>query len=182
MHSNPHQGGGNPHQGGGQRRHGGPGGPRRGGPRPQVRDEWKEKMLDLRRVTRVVAGGKRFKFRATLAIGDEKGRVGIGLGKGVDVQQALQKAKTDAKKNVMTIILKDGRTIPHQVLAKYSAAEVLLKPASAGHGLRAGGAVRFVLSLAGVKDATAKCLGRTPNKLTNAMATIEALKQLKHAK
>lgn len=145
----------------------------------QKKEEFKEKVLDLRRVTRVVAGGKRFKFRATLVIGDEKGRVGIGIAKGVDVAQAVQKAKSEAKKNIFSVTLKDGRTIPHEVLSKYSAARVLIKPASAGHGLRAGGAVRFVLSLAGVKDATAKCLGRTPNKLTNALATLEALKELK---
>ncbi len=143
------------------------------------KEEFKEKMLDLRRVTRVVAGGKRFRFRATLVIGDEKGRVGIGVAKATDVAQALAKAKTAAKKNVLTINLKDGRTIPHEVFAKYSAARVLIKPASVGHGLRAGGAVRFVLALAGVKDATAKCLGRTPNKLTNALATLEALKELR---
>jgi len=135
--------------------------------------------LDLRRVTRVVAGGKRFRFRATLVIGDEKGRVGIGVAKGLDVQQAVQKAKAEAKKNVLKVNLKDDRTIAHEVKAKYSAAEVLLKPAIAGHGIRAGGAVRTVLSLVGVKDATAKCLGRTPNKLTNALATMEALKKLK---
>jgi small subunit ribosomal protein S5 len=143
------------------------------------REEFKEKALDLRRVTRVVAGGKRFRFRATLVIGDEKGRVGIGVAKGLDVAQAVAKAKTAAKKNIITVNLKDGRTIAHEVLAKYSAAKVLLKPAGVGHGLRAGGAVRVVLALAGVKDATAKCLGRTPNKLTNAMATMEALKKLK---
>jgi small subunit ribosomal protein S5 len=143
------------------------------------REEFKEKVLDMRRVTRVVAGGKRFRFRATLALGDEKGRVGIGVAKGVDVQQAVGKAKTAAKKNIIRINIRDGRTIAHEVYAKYSAAKVLIKPASVGHGLRAGGAVRFVLSLAGVKDATAKCLGRTPNKLTNALATIEALKKLK---
>lgn len=148
-------------------------------PRIQKRDEFKEKVLDLRRVARVVAGGKRFKFRATVAIGDEKGRVGIGVAKGIDVAQAVTKGKSEAKKNLIRITLKDGRTIAHEVMAKYSAARVLLKPAKAGHGLRAGGAVRFVLALGGVKDATAKCLGRTPNKLTNALATIEALKKLK---
>ena len=130
-------------------------------------------------MTRVVAGGKRFRFRATLVLGDEKGRIGVGVAKGLDVQQAVAKAKVDAKKKMITVALKDGRTIAHEVLAKYSAARVLVKPASKGHGLRAGGAVRFVLSFAGIKDATAKCLGRTPNKLTNAMATIEALKKLK---
>lgn len=143
------------------------------------KEEFKERVLDLRRVTRVVAGGKRFRFRATLVIGDEKGRVGIGIAKGADVQQAVAKAKTAAKKNILKINLKDSRTIAHEVEAKFSAARVLLKPAGVGHGLRAGGAVRFVLAFAGVKDATAKCLGRTPNKLTNALATIEALKKLK---
>jgi len=147
--------------------------------RPVVREEFKEKVLDMRRVTRVTAGGKRFRFRCTIVLGDEKGRVGIGVAKGVDVQQAVAKAKSDAKKHILTIVLKDGRTIAHEVTSKYSAAKVLVKPASAGHGLRAGGSVRFVLSFAGVKDATAKVLGRTPNKLTNAMATIEALKKLK---
>jgi small subunit ribosomal protein S5 len=149
------------------------------GDRPIRKEEFKEKVLDMRRVTRVVAGGKRFRFRATIVLGDEKGRVGIGIGKGLDVQQAVGKAKMDAKKNIITVNLREGRTIAHEVAAKYSAAKVLVKPASRGHGLRCGGAVRFVLSFAGVKDATAKCLGRTPNKLTNAMATIEALKKLK---
>ncbi|OGY64465.1 MAG: 30S ribosomal protein S5 [Candidatus Harrisonbacteria bacterium RIFCSPLOWO2_02_FULL_41_11] len=134
--------------------------------------------MDLRRVTRVVAGGKRFRFRVTLVIGDENGKVGVGVAKGLDVRSAIEKAKSDAKKNLITIPLKD-RTIPHEVRAKFSAADVLIKPAVKGHGLKAGGAVRVVLSLAGVKDVTAKCLGRTPNKLTNAFATIKALKQLK---
>jgi len=133
----------------------------------------------MRRVTRVVAGGKRFRFRCTIVLGDEKGRVGIGVAKGLDVQQAIAKAKSEAKKNIIMVNLKDQRTIAHEVDAKYSAARVLLKPGSLGHGLRAGGAVRFVLSFAGIKDGTAKILGRTPNKLTNAMATIEALKKLK---
>jgi small subunit ribosomal protein S5 len=146
---------------------------------PVKRDEFRERVLDMRRVTRVVAGGKRFRFRATLVLGDEKGRVGIGVAKGSDVQQAVAKAKTEAKKNMIVVNLKDQRTIAHEVLAKYSAAKVLLKPASKGHGLRAGGSVRFVLAFAGIKDATAKILGRTPNKLTNAMATLEALKKLK---
>ena len=147
--------------------------------RVRIKEEFKEKVLDLRRVTRVVAGGKRFRFRATLVLGDEKGRVGIGVAKGLDVQQAIAKAKTAAKKNMITLQIRNGRTIAHEVYAKYSAAKVLLKPATEGHGLRAGGAVRFVLALAGVKDITAKCLGRTPNKLTNALATLEALRKLK---
>jgi len=142
------------------------------------KDEFKEKVLDLRRVTRVTAGGKRFRFRATVIVGDEKGRVGAGIAKGLDVQQAVAKARTHAKKNLITVALK-GRTILHEVEAKFSAAYVKLKPAKEGHGLIAGGAVRTVLSLAGIRDITAKCLGRTPNKLTNALATIEALKKIK---
>lgn len=162
-----------PFRGGGRR----PGGPR-GNRREGERDAYKEKVLDLRRVTRVVAGGKRMRFRTTLVLGDEKGMVGLGVGKGVDVQGSVEKAKTAAKRNMMKIPL-NGRTIPHEVHAKFSAAEVLIRPAVQGHGLKAGGAVRVVLALAGIKDVTAKCLGRTPNKLTNAMATMEALKQLR---
>ncbi len=138
----------------------------------------KDKVLDIRRVTRVVAGGKRFRFRVTVILGDEKGKVAVGVAKGLDVASAVSKAKNAATKNILIVALK-GRTIPHEVEAKFSAARVKIKPAVEGHGLRAGGAVRVVLSLAGIKDATAKCLGRTPNKLTNALATIEALKKLK---
>ncbi len=143
--------------------------------------EFKEKVIDLRRVTRVVAGGKRFRFRATVIIGDEKGRVGAGIAKGVDVAQSVEKAKVNAKKRLMRVPLKD-RTIPYEVEAKFSAARVMVKPARKGHGLKAGGAVRAVLLLVGVRDATAKCLGGTKNKLTNAMATMEALKKLKTEK
>lgn len=144
-----------------------------------IKSEFKEKTLDLRRVTRVVAGGKRFRFRATVIVGDEKGRVGVGIAKGLDAAQAVQKAQTDAKKRMMSVVLRE-RTIPHEVKAKFSAAEVLIRPAKKGHGLKAGGAARAVLLLAGVRDASAKCLGGTKNKLTNAMATIEALKKLKN--
>lgn len=146
---------------------------------PKIKSEFKEKVLDLRRVARVVAGGKRFRFRATVILGDEKGRVGVGVAKGADVAATVAKAKNEAKKEMIHVALKNGRTINHEVYAKYSAARVLIKPAPEGHGLKAGGAVRSVLNLAGVKDATAKCLGRTPNKLTNAMAAMEALKKLK---
>lgn len=144
----------------------------------KAKSEYKEKVLDLRRVTRVVAGGKRFRFRATVVIGDERGRVAVGIAKGIDVAQAIDKAKVAAKKRVITVPLKD-RTIPHEVEAKFSAARVIIKPAKRGHGLKAGGSVRQVLLLVGVRDATAKCLGRTKNKLTNAMAAIEALKKLR---
>ena len=142
------------------------------------KSEYKEKVLDLRRVTRVMAGGKRFSFRATVVIGDEKGKVGVGVAKGADVAQAVDKAKTNAKKRLISIELKD-KTIPYDIEAKYSAARVKIRPAKLGHGLKAGGAVRVVLLSAGVRNATAKSLGGTKNKLTNAMATIEALKKLK---
>ncbi len=143
--------------------------------------EFKEKVLDLRRVTRVVAGGKRFRFRATVVIGDEKGRVGVGIDKGLNVAQSVDKAKISARKKLINVPI-FGTTIPHEVEAKFSAAKVIIKPAPAGHGLKAGGAVRQVLLLAGVRDASAKCLGRTKNKLTNALATIEALKRIKEKK
>jgi|YelNatPaOPRAMG01_1025707.scaffolds.fasta_scaffold11140_3 small subunit ribosomal protein S5 len=141
--------------------------------------EWKEKVLDLRRVTRVVAGGKRFRFRATVILGNNKGDVGVGIAKGSDVSEAISKARAKAMKNIIHIDLKDNRTIWHEATAKYSAAKVLIKPASEGHGIKAGSAVRIVLELSGLKDVTAKCLGRTPNKLTNAMATIRALQKIK---
>jgi len=144
----------------------------------KIKSEYKEKVIDLRRVTRVVAGGKRFRFRATVVIGDERGRVAVGIAKGIDVAQAVDKAKVVAKKRVITVPLED-RTIPHEVEAKFSAARVIIKPAKRGHGLKAGGSVRQVLLLVGVRDATAKCLGRTKNKLTNALAAIEALKKLR---
>src|SRR3989338_6555678 len=142
------------------------------------KSEFKEKTLDLRRVTRVVAGGKRFRFRATVVMGDEHGRVGVGVAKGLDAAQSIQKAQTDARRHMITVPLK-GRTIPHEVGAKFSAARVIIRPAPQGHGLKAGGAARTVLLMAGVRDATAKILGGTKNKLTNAMAAVEALKQLK---
>src|SRR5580692_28114 len=119
-----------------QQNRGGAGGGNQRGPRrpqsnrPVIKEEFKEKVLDMARVTRVVAGGKRFRFRCTIVLGDEKGRVGIGVAKGLDVQQAVAKAKSDAKKNIIMVNLKDNRTISHEVIAKYSAAKVLLKPAS----------------------------------------------------
>jgi len=147
-------------------------------PRPK-KSEFQERVLDLRRVTRVVAGGKRFSFRAMVVLGNLAGKVGVGVAKGVDPSQAIEKARRQAQKNLLTLKLKEGRTILYETEAKYSAAKVRIKPASAGHGLIAGGACRIVLELAGVKDVSAKILGRTPNKLTNALATIEALKKIK---
>lgn len=145
----------------------------------QKKSEYEDKVLEVRRVTRVVAGGKRFSFRATIVVGDRRGKVGVGVAKGLDVAAAVQKAKHQAVKNIVFLELKDKRTILHDVEAKYSAARVRLKPARQGNGLIAGGSCRAILELAGVKDISAKIIGRTTNKLTNAMATVEALKKLK---
>ncbi|MBM3281360.1 MAG: 30S ribosomal protein S5 [Candidatus Harrisonbacteria bacterium] len=157
-------------------------GPRRFGdkkPAPFIKtDGFKEKVIDMRRVTRVVAGGKRFRFRATIIIGDEKGQVGVGIAKGADVAQAVDKAKTAAKKALIRVGTK-GTTIIHEVSAKFGAARVMIKPAPVGHGLRAGGSSRVVLAMAGIKDAIGKTLGSTTNKLTNAIATIHALEKIK---
>lgn len=140
--------------------------------------EFDQQVLDLRRVTRVVAGGKRFKFRATVVIGNNQGKVGVGVAKGADVSQAVEKAVGEARKNLIIVPLEKG-TIPHEISAKYSAARIILKPASEGRGVIAGGAVRVVCTLAGIKSISAKILGRTSNKLNNARATMEALKKLK---
>ncbi len=142
------------------------------------KSEFQDKALEIRRVTRVVAGGKRFSFRATVVVGDMKGKVGVGIAKGLDVAAAVEKAKRQAQKDFVRVPLKDQRTIAHDVEAKYSAAKIRIKPAPKNHGLIAGGASRVVLELAGVKDVSAKILGRTTNKLTNAMATLEALRML----
>ncbi|EKE16133.1 MAG: 30S ribosomal protein S5 [uncultured bacterium] len=139
--------------------------------------EFEQKLLDLARVTRVVKGGRRFRFRATLVIGDRKGRVGVGVAKGTDVSDSIQKAYNDAKKNIINVKL-NGNTITHDVIKKLGSAKVLLKPAAEGKGIIAGGAVRSVVDLAGIRDIVSKSLGCS-NKLNVARATIEALKELK---
>jgi small subunit ribosomal protein S5 len=153
------------------------GGFRRGG-RFEKRDEYDSQLLDLARVTRVSAGGKRFRFRAVVVVGDKISKVGIGIAKGVDVAQAVEKATRMAKKHVVQVPIVN-ETIPHEVYAKYGAAEVILKPQRKGRGLVAGGTVRIVCKLAGIKNISSKMLSRTGNKLNNAEATILAIKQLK---
>lgn len=140
--------------------------------------EFDQKMLNLARVTRVVKGGRRFRFRATMVIGNRKGRVGVGVAKGSDVSNAIQKAFAVAKKNLVTVPLVAG-TIAHDVAGKYGSAKVLLKPATAGKGLIAGGAVRAVMDLLGVKDIITKSLGSS-NNLNVAQATLVALATLKN--
>lgn len=140
--------------------------------------EFDQKMLNLARVTRVVKGGRRFRFRATLVIGNRKGKVGVGVAKGGDVSSAIQKAFSAAKKNLITVPLIDG-TIAHEVNGKYGSAKVLLKPAIKGKGLIAGGAVRSVMDLLGVRDIVTKSLGSS-NNLNVAQATLSALLTLKN--
>ncbi|NOQ68267.1 30S ribosomal protein S5 [Patescibacteria group bacterium] len=137
--------------------------------------EFDQKVIDVARVTRVVKGGKRFSFRTVVIIGDKKGRVGVGVSKGKDMRIATEKSYADAKKNLITLNF-TGNTIPYRVDQKLGSAKILLKPAVKGNGIVAGGAVRTVVSLAGIKDISAKMLG-AKSKLNNARATIEALKQ-----
>jgi len=143
------------------------------------KSEFEQKVLDIRRVTRVVAGGKRFRFRATVVLGDHKGRVGVGTDKGADTSESIEKAARAAKRNMITVLIKNN-TIPHETVGKFSSAVVLLKPAKEGHGTVAGGPVRIVANLAGITNITSKILGTTTNKLNNARAAIEALKKLKN--
>ncbi|MDO8529845.1 MAG: 30S ribosomal protein S5 [bacterium] len=142
------------------------------------KDDFDSKLLDLARVTRVTGGGKRMSFRAVVVAGDKKGKIGIGIDKGKDVSQAIEKATSRAKKNMITVVIVDG-TIPHQVEAKVGPAVVLLKPQSKGRGLVAGGAVRVICDLAGIKNVSSKILSGSKNKLNNARATMEALRKLK---
>ncbi|OGF23803.1 hypothetical protein A3H09_00085 [Candidatus Falkowbacteria bacterium RIFCSPLOWO2_12_FULL_45_13] len=134
-------------------------------------------MLDIARVTRVMAGGKRMRFRACVAIGNKKGRVAMGLAKGADVTGAVTKAVNQAKKEFIDIPI-TNETIPHAIYQKLGAAKILLKPAKKGRGIIAGGVVRIILELSGVKNVVSKILG-TGNKVNNAKCAIEALKNLK---
>jgi len=153
--------------------------PRRGGPRGErSRPEFEQKIISIRRVTRVTGGGRRFAFSVSMVIGDKKGKVGVGIGKAGDTQLAIEKAVGDAKKHMITVPMNEENQIAHDVHFKYASSEVMIMPAP-GRGLVAGSSVRTVLELAGVKDITAKLLSRTKNKLNNARATVEALKLLK---
>lgn len=156
---------------------GGRGGGGRGRP-PRERGEFEQVTIDARRVARVMAGGRRFNFSLVVVIGDKKGRVGVGLGKGIDTALAIDKAVRDGKRNMITVMRTASGSIPHQVAAKYASSTVEIIP-SKGRGLVAGSAVRTVLDLAGVTDVVTKILTRSKNKLTIARATVEALKKLR---
>lgn len=140
--------------------------------------EYDQKLLDVARVVRVMAGGRRFRFRVVVVIGNKKGKVGVGVSKGQDVSIAVEKAVSNAQKNLIKISLING-TIPHTTEAKFGSAKVLLKPGIKGRGVVAGGAIRVICNLAGIENLSGKILGKTKNKLNNARATIEALKKLK---
>lgn len=183
----PRPGQGRPGQGrpgqGGQDRNKRGGGDRRGGGRDgggrnrREPSEYEDATLAIDRVTRVVKGGRRLRFRAVVVLGNKKGKVGLGTGKATEVQAAIQKATRSAK-SAMIIVPMDGHTIPHEVNTKHKAARLRLMPASKGTGIIAGGPLRVILDLAGVKDILAKRFGTT-NKLVNAQAAMKALQLLR---
>lgn len=163
---------------GGRGGSGGGRGPRRGGSSfERVKPEYDQKILDIRRVTRVVAGGRRMAFAVSMIIGDRKGIVGIGNGKAIDTALAIGKALKDAKKNLIRIKTTKTMSIPHEIRAKYCSSEIVLFPNN-GRGLVVGSAARDILNLAGVTDVTAKVLTGSKNKINNAGATMKALMQV----
>ncbi|MBF2055303.1 MAG: 30S ribosomal protein S5 [Candidatus Sericytochromatia bacterium] len=139
--------------------------------------QWTEKVVQVRRVTKVVKGGKRLSFRVITIVGDGEGKVGVGVGKSSDVVGAIQKGMADARKNLIEVPIVNT-TIPHPVNESFGSAKVLIKPAKQGTGVIAGGSVRIVLEAAGIKNATAKCLG-SKSPLNNARAAVESLRALK---
>lgn len=151
---------------------------RRGGRDNQepVEKLFDERVMNVDRVARVVKGGRRFRFRALVVVGDKKGKIGIGIAKGADVTTAVTKAVDIAKKKMITVKLYKG-TLPHESQAKVSGANILIKPAAPGTGLIAGGVVRTILEVAGVSNALSKSIGSS-NKVNVAYATLEALQQL----
>ncbi|MDR3617655.1 MAG: 30S ribosomal protein S5 [Candidatus Obscuribacterales bacterium] len=162
-------------RGGGREGGGGPG--RSNEPRQREQSEWEEKIIQVRRVTKVVKGGKKLSFRAVVAVGNGKGQVGIGVGKAAEVISAIQKGVVDAKKSLVKVPLV-GTTIPHQIYGKQGSSRIMLKPAAKGTGVIAGGAARSILELAGVGDVLSKSLGsRAP--LNVARATVHGLANLR---
>jgi small subunit ribosomal protein S5 len=140
--------------------------------------EFEERVVQIRRVTKVVKGGKQLSFRAVVVLGDKKGRVGVGVAKAKEVIIAVQKAGTDARRHIVTVPMTKYLTFPHRADGQYGAAKVMLRPAATGTGVIAGGSVRVVLELAGVENALGKEIG-SKNPLNNARAVVEAVTQMK---
>ncbi len=163
---------------GGRPERGGRGAPRSSSRAPRTRSEFDQKMINIRRVARVVAGGRRFSFSVALIIGNKKGKVGVGLGKAGDTTLAIDKAVRDAKKHMITVKLTKDNSIAHEVEAKFCAARISLQPAH-GRGLVAGSSLRPVLELAGITNIVGKVHSGSKNGLNNARAAVEALKKLK---
>ncbi len=159
------------------------GGDRRSSARrePKPKPEFEQKIVDMRRVTRVTSGGRKFSYSVAVIAGDKKGKVGFGTGKGLDTAAAVDKAYRKAKKNIISIPLTKSGTIPHDTYAKYSSARVEIRPAP-GKGIVAGSSVRDVMEIAGIKDIIGKLRSGTKNKTNNAQATIMALSKLSKVK
>ncbi len=167
----------------GQGQRGGKPGGKQGGrpPRaPREKPEFDSKTISIRRVTRVVSGGRRFTLSVAIVAGDRNGRIGLGTGKALDTQVAIEKALKAAKRNMMTIKLSKQKSLSHDIEAKFKSSEVMIMP-NKGRGLIAGSSARIILSLAGLNDVTAKFYSGTKNKLNNARATMKALEQIAYA-
>ena len=149
--------------------------------RVQNQNRWKQRVIKVNRVTKVVKGGKLMSFRAIVVVGNSKGQVGVGVGKGKDVAGAVENGQTDARKHIIKFPLTNTRSIPHLIIGYSGAAQLLLKPSPKGSGVLAGGASRIVLELAGVTNILAKQLG-SKNLLNNARATIQGLSNLQYYK
>ena len=150
-------------------------------PRQQNASEFEERVVAIKRVAKVVKGGRRFSFAALVVVGNKSGEVGFGTGKAGEVPEAIGKASRSAKKSFRNVRLFEGRTIPHEVVGTFGAAKVIMRPAAPGTGVIAGGAVRAVLESVGVKDILTKCVG-TRNANNAVRATLDGLKQLRSTK
>lgn len=154
--------------------------PRNKSVKSQEKDPFDHKIIDIKRVTKMYKGGRRMKISVFVAVGDKKGRVGLGIGKGLDVKSAQDKAIAQAKKGLVFIQLK-GNTIPHEILTKFKSSKVMLKPAAPGTGIVAGSSVRQIVEVAGISDVFGKILGSN-NKITNSYATVKALSMLRNTR